>query len=146
MRPASIKHLHSAGGVIFKKEANTFEVALIAMKNKTVWTLPKGIIDKGEQPETAAIREIKEETGLKGGIIDMIGDISYWFYLKGENAKCRKTVSYFLLEYIEGDIGDYCWEVDEAKWFALDDAIKRVSYKSDREILEKAKEKLWARY
>ena len=142
MKPASIKHLHSAGGVIFKKEADTFEVALIAMKNKTVWTLPKGIIDKGEQPEESAVREIKEETGLTGKIIDALGDKSYWFYLKNENAKCRKTVSYFLLQYVAGNIGDYCWEVDEAKWFALDDAIKQVSYKSDREILEKAKEKL----
>ncbi|MCL4456824.1 MAG: NUDIX hydrolase [Nitrospirae bacterium] len=145
MKPASIKHLHSAGGVIFKKETNTLEVALIAMKNKTVWTLPKGIIDKGERPEESAVREIKEETGLTGKIIDTIGDKSYWFYLKNENAKCRKTVSYFLLQYIDGNIGDYCWEVDEAKWFALDDAIRQVSYKSDREILEKAKEKLTKR-
>jgi len=145
VKPASIKHLHSAGGVIFKKETNTLEVALIAMKNKTVWTLPKGIIDKGERPEESAVREIKEETGLTGKIIDTIGDKSYWFYLKNENAKCRKTVSYFLLQYIDGNIGDYCWEVDEAKWFALDDAIRQVSYKSDREILEKAKEKLTKR-
>lgn len=91
------------------------------------------------------MREIKEETGLTGKIIDTIGDKSYWFYLKNENAKCRKTVSYFLLQYIDGNIGDYCWEVDEAKWFALDDAIRQVSYKSDREILEKAKEKLTKR-
>ena len=142
MRPASIKHLHSAGGVIFKKAGSGFDVALIAMKNKTVWTLPKGIIDKGEMPEASAIREIKEETGLTGRIIDSLGDKSYWFYLKDENAKCRKTVSYFLLQYIEGDIGDYCWEVEEAKWFAMDDAIKQVSYNGDREVLEKAMEKL----
>jgi len=146
VKPASIKHLHSAGGVIFKKEGDTFEVALIAMKNKTVWTLPKGIIDKGEQPEESAVREIKEETGLTGKIIDALGDKSYWFYLKAENAKCRKTVSYFLLQYVDGNIGDYCREVDEAKWFVLDEALKQVSYKSDREILEKAKEKIWARY
>lgn len=142
MKPATIKHLHSAGGVIFRKKANGFEVALIATKNKTIWTLPKGIIDKGEDPETSAIREISEETGLTGKIIDTLGNKSYWFYLKDENIKCRKTVTYFLLEYISGNIKDYCWEVDEAQWFDIEDAIKQVSYKSDREILEKAKEKL----
>lgn len=160
MRPATIKHLHSAGGVIFRKRAinltqegarggdvispTDFDVALIATKNKTVWTLPKGIIDKGEQPETSAVREIMEETGLTGRIIDTIGDKSYWFYLKDENAKCRKTVSYFLLEYVSGNIEDYCWEVDEARWFNIEDAIKQVSYKSDREILQRAKKKLAA--
>lgn len=142
MRPATIKHLRSAGGVIFRKKGKEFEVALISTKNKTVWTLPKGIIDKGEQPETSAVREIKEETGLTGRIMDTLGDKSYWFYLKDKNIKCRKTVSYFLLEYISGNIGDYCWEVDEARWFDIEDAIKQVSYKTDREILEKAKEKL----
>lgn len=169
MKPASIKHLHSAGGVIFRKKSRgtvpdlrakrseavesglspsdasaDFDVALIAMKNKTVWTLPKGIIDKGEQPETSAVREIMEETGLRGRIIDTIGDKSYWFYLKDENVKCRKTVSYFLLEYVSGNIEDYCWEVDEARWFNIEDAIEQVSYKSDREILQMAKKKLAA--
>jgi 8-oxo-dGTP diphosphatase len=156
LRPAPIKHLHSAGGVIFRKKTPSqegarggdkispteFEVALISTKNKTVWTLPKGIIDKGEQPETSAVREIKEETGLTGRIIDTLGDKSYWFYLRDENMKCRKTVTYFLLEYESGSVEDYCWEVDEARWFNLDNAIKQVSYKSDMEILEKAKEKL----
>lgn len=142
MRPATIKHLHSAGGVIFRITDRGFEAALIAIKNKSIWTLPKGIIDKGEKAETISVREIKEETGLTGRIIDTLGDKSYWFYMKGENTKCRKTVTYFLLEYESGSTEDYIWEVDDAKWFDLDDAIKQVSYKTDREILKKAKEKL----
>ncbi|HEX8949825.1 MAG TPA: NUDIX hydrolase [Dissulfurispiraceae bacterium] len=142
MRPATLKHLHSAGGVIFRKEGTAVEVALIATKGKSVWTLPKGIIDKGEQPEVTAVREIEEETGLLGRIVEPLGEKSYWFYLKEENTKYRKTVNYFLLEYASGSIANSCWEVDETGWFPLDEAIGKVSYKTDREMLEKAKERL----
>lgn len=142
MRPAAIKHLHSAGGVIFRRQDGAYEVALIATKGRTVWTLPKGIIDKGERPETAAVREVEEETGMQGRIIDKLGSVSYWFYLKDENTKYRKTVTYFLLEYSGGTMENICWEVDEARWFPIDSALGMVSYKGDREILEKAKVKL----
>ncbi len=144
MKPAALKYLHSAGGVIFRKLEDTFEVALIATKGKTVWTLPKGIIDKGEQPEMTAVREIEEETGLLGRIVDALGENSYWFYLKDENTKYRKTVTYFLLEYAGGSMENYCWEVDEAQWFPVESALQKVSYKGDREILERAKRKLEA--
>ena len=146
MKPAIIKHFRSAGGVIFRKENTAIEIALIATKNKTVWTLPKGLIDRGESPKTTAVREVREETGLTGRIIATLGDKSYWFYLKEENAKCKKKVTYFLLEYISGSIDDYCWEVDEARWFNIKDAAKLVSYRSDREMLEKAGEMLSKKY
>ena len=142
MRPAALKHLHSAGGVIYKKTDNTFEIALIAIKDRIIWTLPKGIIDKDEKPEQTAVREIEEETGLTGEILEKLGEKSYWFTLKDENVKCRKTVTYFLLKYSEGTITKQCTEVDDAVWIDLEEAIKQLSYKSDREIVEKAKEKL----
>jgi len=143
MRPASIKYLHSAGGVVFRHREGSIEVALIAVKGSKVWTLPKGIIDHGEDTRTTAVREIMEETGLSGNIIDDLGEKSYWFYQKDNNWKYKKTVTYFLLEYTGGNIEDYDErEVEEARWFNIDDAIKQVSYKSDREVLEKAKEKL----
>ncbi len=143
MRPAIIKHLHSSGGIIFTKAGEVIQVALISTKNHTVWTIPKGLIDKGEKPEYTAIREIMEETGLVGRVVDKLGEKSYWFYLKEKNMKCRKTVSYFLLAYVSGNIENYGREVDEARWFALDDALKIVSYSSDRDIIEKAKAKLF---
>ena len=137
-----MKYLNSAGGVTFRKTVAGFDVALIATKKKTIWTLPKGIIDKGEQPEAAAIREIREETGLTGKIVSPIDTKSYWFYLNKENIKCRKTVAYFLVEYVSGAIDNACPEVDEAQWFSMDDARGKLSYKIDREILHKAAELL----
>ncbi len=142
MKPAAIKYLHSAGGVIFRKSEGRLEVALIATKNTTVWTLPKGIIDKDESPQMAAVREIQEETGLTGEIIDELGEKSYWFYLKNENAKCKKTVTYFLLKHVSGDANNFSWEVDDARWFPLEEALELLTYKSDKEILLNAKEKL----
>jgi 8-oxo-dGTP pyrophosphatase MutT (NUDIX family) len=142
MKPASIKYLYSSGGVIFRKSDDHIDVGLIATKNRTVWTLPKGIIDKDESPEMAAVREIQEETGLTGSIVDKLGEKSYWFYLKDENAKCKKTVTYFLLEHVSGETNNFSWEVDEAGWFPLDEAINMLHYKSDKEILIKAAEKL----
>jgi 8-oxo-dGTP pyrophosphatase MutT (NUDIX family) len=141
-KPAAIRYLRSAGGVIFKKTDCGFVVALIATKNSTVWTLPKGIINKNETPEMAAVREIMEETGLTGEIVDSLGEKSYWFYLKDENAKCKKTVTYFLLNYISGNIADYNFEVNDAQWFPLEEALNRLSYTSDRNILNQAKERL----
>lgn len=144
MKPATIRHLHSSGGVVYRRSGGTFEVALIATKNGTLWTLPKGLIDKGENPAETAVREIVEETGLVGTVLESLGERSYWFYLKDDNVKCRKTVSYFLLEYAGGDIEKYGWEVDEARWFPIDEAVRTVFYRSDREILEKARERLAA--
>ena len=141
-KPAAIRYLYSAGGVIYKKTGGSFNVALIATKNRTVWTLPKGIIDKDESPEMAAVREISEETGLVGRIAGRLGDKSYWFFLRDENAKCKKTVTYFLLEYISGEPSDNSPEVDEARWFPIEQAFEFLAYRSDRDILSMAKERL----
>jgi 8-oxo-dGTP pyrophosphatase MutT (NUDIX family) len=142
MKPAAIRYLHSAGGVIFRRSGDLVDVALIATKKKTVWTLPKGIIDKNESPEMAAVREIQEETGLTGAILDQIGEKSYWFFLKDENVKCKKTVTYFLLEYISGDTSKFSWEVDEARWVPIEEASGLLAYRSDREVLLRASEKI----
>jgi 8-oxo-dGTP diphosphatase len=142
MKPATIKYLHSSGGVIFREAGALVEVALIATKNRTVWTLPKGLIGKDETPEMTAVREVKEETGLTGAIVDQLGEKSYWFYLKDENAKCKKSVTYFLLKFISGDTADSCWEVDEARWFPMDEALGQLSYKGDREVMLRALDRL----
>jgi 8-oxo-dGTP diphosphatase len=144
MKPALLKRQISSGGVIFRRRGDDFEVALVSVKGGRNWCLPKGIVDKGETPEVTAVREVREESGLNGKIIDGLGEISYWYYIQGENTKCRKTVHFFLMEYEGGSTSQHDFEVDAAQWFPLADALKKISFKGDREILEKAREKIKA--
>ena len=143
MKPATIKTQVSSGGVIFRRTmGNDVEIALVAVKDGKVWSLPKGIVEKGEEASETAVREVREETGLSGRVVKKIGDISYWYYIKEDNAKCRKTVHFYLLEYTGGSTSDHNWEVDEAEWFPINDAFEKLSYKGDKEIVRKAKEML----
>lgn len=142
IKPAALKTQVSSGGVIFRRRDDGIEVAMVAVKGGNVWCLPKGIIDKGEVPEKTAIREVAEETGLKGTIIEKLGEITYWYYIKEENTKCRKTVHFFLMEYEGGDVSNHDWEVDDASWFPIDEALKKASYRGEREMIEKARKKL----
>jgi 8-oxo-dGTP pyrophosphatase MutT (NUDIX family) len=137
-RPGPVKRQVSAGGVIFRKNNSSIEIALIAVKGGNVWCLPKGVIDKGESAEIAAVREVSEETGLQGRIIEKLGEINYWYYIKEEEARCRKTVHFFLIEYESGETSQHDFEVDLVSWFPIEDALKKANYKGEREIIEKA--------
>jgi 8-oxo-dGTP diphosphatase len=141
-RPGPIIRQISSGGVIFRKNDASIEIALVAVKDGKVWCLPKGIVDKGEKPDETAVREVSEETGLKGSIIEKLGEINYWYYIKEEEARCRKTVHFYLLKCEGGDISKHDWEVDKAAWFQIDDALKIASHKNEKEIIEKARERL----
>ncbi|MCE5194103.1 MAG: NUDIX hydrolase [Nitrospiraceae bacterium] len=141
-RPVSLQAQVSSGGVISRNTSGISEIALIAVKGGNIWCLPKGIIEKNESQEKAAVREVQEETGLKGKVIEKIGEISYWYFIKDKNIRTRKTVHFFLMSYVDGKTEDHNWEVDSAEWFAIDQALEKVSYKGDKEIIEKAKKML----
>jgi 8-oxo-dGTP pyrophosphatase MutT (NUDIX family) len=138
-RPPVIKKQISSGGVIYRKSDYGIEVALIAVRGRKAWCLPKGLIDKNEEPPQTALREVREEAGLKGEIIDRLGQISYWYSLNDDRVKVHKMVHFFLLKYIKGDTADHDHEVDEAKWFPIDEAIETLSYRSEKQIVLKAK-------
>lgn len=134
---------YSAGGVVFKvSPGEKPEVLLIAVKDGKIWTIPKGLIEKGETRESTAIREVQEEGGVRGEIVDFIDKVEYWYVWpdeSGEKVKRHKTVYYYLLKYLEGDPSQHDFEVKDARWFEIDDAIKMVKYPSDKKILQKAK-------
>ncbi|MDA8432476.1 MAG: NUDIX hydrolase [Nitrospiraceae bacterium] len=137
-----MKRQTSSGGVIYRKTEGVVEVALVSVRGGRFWCLPKGIVDKGETPELTAVREVREESGLSGRIVDKLGDITYWYYIRGENSKCRKTVYFYLMEYMEGNTSQHDFEVDEAVWYPIQEALQKVSFRGDRAILEKAVSKL----
>ena len=135
---SQVKKQVSSGGVIFRKGEGGIEVALIKVKGER-WALPKGLVDKGEDLADTAIREVREETGLEGRLIDKLGDIEYWYFSKEDQTKYHKSVHFYLIEYKGGSIEDHDWEVEEVRCFPIDEAIKVLSYKSEKEIMEKAK-------
>lgn len=135
-----MKRAFSAGGVVYKFENGELKILLISTKEGKTWSLPKGLIEKGENAKETALREIKEETGIDGKIIDEIGETSYWFSMEGE--KYFKTVKYFLVQYTGGQINPQ-WEISSAQWFSPEEALEKLTYKTDKEILKKALEKIY---
>ena len=138
------KFAFSSGGVIFRRNEGKIEIALIARENSKIWCLPKGTIEKGESLEETALREVAEETGLVGEIVKKIDKIEYWFYWKPHDTRYHKFVHFFLMRYVEGDLQSHDWEVDEARWFPLEDTFKVLSYRSEIGIVKKAQELLAA--
>ncbi|MBI5682013.1 MAG: NUDIX hydrolase [Deltaproteobacteria bacterium] len=132
----------SSGGVIFRKTLEQTYVALISVKNGKVWTLPKGLVEKGENIARTAHREVKEETGLDGKIIKNIGHIQYFYCHKENDEMIRffKIVYFFLMEYADGDVQDHDTEVTDCQWFPIDDAIQLVRYEDEKGILKKARD------
>src|SRR5437899_3411290 len=95
----------SAGCVVYRTTDNLTEVALIQPRDRKAWALPKGLIEPGEQPEHAAQREAREETGLSGTIVSRIDTIKYSYMAKWEQPATRvfKIVTFYLCKYTEGD-------------------------------------------
>lgn len=134
------KQATSAGGVIFRRKEGQIEVALISHTNGKVWALPKGTVEENEDLEATAVREVEEETGLKGRIIDKIGAIDYWFYWKADDTRYHKFVHFYLLEYESGSLEKHDHEVEAVVWSPIENATARMTYKSEIQILEKAQE------
>ena len=131
---------HSAGGVCYRVEAGQAYVVLIATHGGTRWGLPKGHVTTDEQPTDAARREILEETGVEGVVLQPLETIEYWF--RARRGRVHKFVDLYLLRYSGGEIMPQEAEVDDARWFLLDEAIDLASFPRERAVLEQVRS-LW---
>lgn len=132
----------SAGGVAFRKRRGQIEVALIRVGDDDQWQLPKGIIDRDEAAEVAAIREVREEAGIETETVERIDKIEYWYYSneRGERVRFHKFVYFYLLRYKSGDVRNYDHEVKEARWIEIDEATRLLAFASEKKVVEQAKE------
>lgn len=127
----------SAGGAAFREIDGKLEVALVLMIPEMRWQLPKGIIDPGETPEQAALREVREEAGIDCELIEPIETIEYWFVdsRSGTPIRIHKFVHFYLMRYVSGDVADHDHEVAEARWFPVDEAISTLAFDSEKSVV-----------
>ncbi len=133
----------SAGGVAFRANGESFDVAIIRT-HENRWQLPKGWTEDGEPPERAAVREVREEAGIDAEIVAPLGTIEYWYRstYDPEPARVHKFVHVFLLRYLDGSMDDHDDEVIEARWATIDEALRMLAHKAEREMVARARDLL----
>jgi 8-oxo-dGTP pyrophosphatase MutT (NUDIX family) len=123
----------SAGGVVVRGgDCIVIVPTRRAADGSKVLALPKGHPDGDESAADAALREVREETGVEAALVDKLGDIRYW-YMRG-GRRIAKVVSFFLLDYVAGELEDHDHEVERAEWMALGEAARRLTYKGERDM------------
>ena len=136
----------SAGGLLVRRMRGRWWLAAIrpAGKGPGVWALPKGLVDSGERPLETALRETFEETGVRAGGGEKLGDVRYVYTWEGD--RVFKIVSFFLLRPRGGRLGELPAgmeeEVAEARWLPLDEAPELLAYRGEREMAARAAEAL----
>ncbi|MGZ8634610.1 MAG: NUDIX hydrolase [Solirubrobacteraceae bacterium] len=127
----------SAGGVVVRDGACVVIVpSRPAADGAKVLALPKGHPEEGESAQDAALREVREEAGVDARLVEPLGDVRYWYTRDGR--RIAKVVTFFLLEYVSGEVEDHDFEVEQARWMALEDAALELSYAGEREMAARA--------
>jgi 8-oxo-dGTP diphosphatase len=127
----------SAGGVVVRAgQCVVIVPTRRAADGSRVLALPKGHPEAGESPAEAALREVREEAGVESRLVEKLGDVRYWYMRRGK--RIAKVVSFFLLEYVSGEVEDHDVEVERARWLALEDAARDLTYEGEREMVARA--------
>ena len=135
-----MKYEFSAGGVVFKKQHGKIEVLVAQHSQNHSWVFPKGLIGdhiESESKTETALREVEEETGAKGKIIRELKPISFWYIWEGE--KIKKTVYFYLMEYLGGDIAKHDFEMENVEWIKDSEVENRLTYPSDKKVWQEAR-------
>jgi len=131
----------SAGGIVVRFDEGVPSLVVGARRRDRdllTWTLPKGTPNPGETREQTALREVAEETGLEVRITDELGSIEYWFVQRG--TRIHKTVHYYLMEPIGGDLTRHDHEFDQVRWVPFDQAPGLLTFETERALVAKAAE------
>jgi 8-oxo-dGTP pyrophosphatase MutT (NUDIX family) len=130
----------SAGGVVVDDGDPRCCIVIVptrrAANGARVLALPKGHPDPGEDPEAAALREVREETGVEAEVVARLGEVRYRYQRNGR--RIAKVVAFFLLRYRSGSVADHDHEVEEAHWMPLAQAVEELSYDGEREMVRRA--------
>lgn len=128
----------SAGGVIVDPEGRVVLIAWRSPRGELRWGLPKGAIERGEDPPTAAAREAGEETGLEVEVVSPLPTIDYWYVQSSPRARVHKFVHYYLMRPVGGDPSRHDSETEQVAFVDPEEALERVSYRSERSVIRAA--------
>jgi len=135
-------HETSAGGLVIDGIDGPRDAQVAALigridrRGRMLWSLPKGHIELGETAEQTAIREVAEETGIRGSVLAALGRIDYWFVTDGR--RVHKTVHHYLMRFSGGELSDQDLEVAEVAWVPLRELPSRLAYADERRLAEVA--------
>lgn len=137
-------HETSAGGLVIDGIDGPRDAQVAALigrvdrRGRLLWSLPKGHIELGETAEQTAIREVAEETGIRGSVLAALGRIDYWFVTDGR--RVHKTVHHYLMRFLGGELSDEDLEVAEVAWVPIRELPSRLAYADERRLAEVADE------
>lgn len=134
----------SSGGVVYKKEKGKFFWLVCQHSGHLGWVFPKGLVGdnkKNESMEEAALREVEEEGGVKAKIVDK-NPIKTFYQYRFKDYLIKKTVYYYLMEYLFGDPKNHDWEMKDCRFLTQKQVLKTLTYSSDIEVFKKFLKKI----
>lgn len=129
----------SAGGIVIRHDSGRVWIVVGSRRRERdgwTWTLPKGTPKPGETREETALREVAEETGLRVRITAPFDSIEYWFVQSGQ--RIHKTVHYYLMDPVGGDLAEHDHEFEQVRWITFDEARTMLTFETERDLVARA--------